>query len=173
MLNRRDLPRNLQRIHVYFAAPCTHSFQFYFQRCGGGMGVAPWCAFWNPRLFCWHRYPENPEKHKMKPRWAGEKYNLATHQDPIENQISHLCLHLLQRANFIWSQPASAVKHIGIQYVSLPTPWQLAFAPPLSLKVPPKVHSDSHSKQTAALAKKTFLELLCLHPVARTIIFLW
>ena len=120
MLNREDLPRDLRRIHVYFAAPCTHSFQFYFQHCGWGMGVAPWCAFWNPRLFCRHRYPANPEMHKMKPRWAGEKYNLVTHWDPIENKISHLCLHLLQRANFIWRQPASAVKRIGISYVSLP-----------------------------------------------------
>ena len=49
-----------------------------------------------------------------------KKNNLVTHWDPIENKISHLCLHLLQRANFIWRQPASAVKHIGISYVSLP-----------------------------------------------------
>ena len=41
MLKREDLPRDLRRIHVYFAAPCTHSFQFYFQHCGWGMGVAP------------------------------------------------------------------------------------------------------------------------------------
>ena len=39
MLNREDLPRDLRRIHVYFAAPCTHSFQLYFQHCGGGTGL--------------------------------------------------------------------------------------------------------------------------------------
>ena len=38
MLNREHLPRDLRRIHVYFAAPCTHSFEFYFQHCDGGNG---------------------------------------------------------------------------------------------------------------------------------------
>ena len=120
MLSEKVFMGRPRRIHVYFAAPCTHSFQFYFQHCGWGVGVAPWCKFWSPRLFCRHRYPENPETRKMKPRWAGEKYGLVTHWGPIENKISHLCLHLLQRASFIWRQPASAVKHTGIAYVSLP-----------------------------------------------------